>query len=294
MITFVQLGCATVFNSHSPRVHVDTDPRGAKVWGNYSSQEETTPALVNIKKGGEVYLDLTKEGYYPHSVKLDKNVQPGFWANFLMGSLFPIGFFIDWQTGNMWNYQDRVFVKLEKKSEGDALLDTGNTERNPMPSDSRRASSKPRREEVNLSGPRLGFTHFTEKLRKQIQKVQRDESGLAGNDLVVRDIVTQFGWHFEKAISMKEAGPMVVVALQPLVGGVDQDLDLVTVNGFLGIRTPSGFEFSVGPTWFEDETAVTYAMGANVSSGWLKVPFNLSVTPLRDGTSVTFLSGFSW
>ncbi|MEK7703101.1 MAG: hypothetical protein AAB317_03980 [Nitrospirota bacterium] len=280
LVGLIQVGCATILHPDRHRVHVDTDPRDAQITGNYSSQEETSPALVTIKKGRNVYLDLSKEGYYPLSVQLEKSVQPSFWANILM----PIGFFIDWQTGNMWHYQDRIFVKLEKKAEGDLAADTGNTERNPRPP-AQRASSKPKFEEVNLSGPRVGFTHFTKGLRKQIL----EEEGVE-----VRSLVAQFGWHFEKTISMNEEGPMLVFTLAPLLGGVDHNISLTTVSGLVGIRGASGMEISMGPTWFEDETAVTYAVGTHVRSGHLKIPFNLSVTPLQEGTSITFLTGFSW
>jgi hypothetical protein len=286
LISCLHFGCSTILHTSRQKVYVDSNPREAKVSSYNLPKEETTPAYLNLKKGGDIYLNLSKEGYYDDAVQLEKNIVPSVLLNLLLFQFAPVGLFIDWETGAMWDYQDRVYVKLVNKQGQDSPLAIDETEKAPPPS---RSSLAPSRRtgilERSFSGPRLGFTYLSGGLRDAMNRELHVD---------LRSLITQFGWQIEKGIHVSEEGPSVVVALVPLVGGLDQDITLPTVSGLIGLRTEKGLEFALGPIWSKNESAVMYVGGTTVKYGQLNVPFNLALVPFQDGTSVSLLTGFNW
>ena len=114
-IVCFNLGCASMFNETRQAVYIDSNPKGAKIESNALHREATTPISFTFKKGEDVYVKLTKDGYGEQSEVLYKKVTPTFWLNFLWGYGFPVGMLIDWATGAMWDYQEEAYIKLEPK-----------------------------------------------------------------------------------------------------------------------------------------------------------------------------------
>ncbi len=287
LIGCLNFGCATIFNTGRQSVYVDSEPRAANVRGNKLYQEETTPTLINMKKGGDIYLDIAKEGYQTDSIQLQKNLAPAVWINLLLGSLSPLGLFIDWQSGAMWNYQDKVVVRLDKKKDSEPTPKTETEKKDTQSATSFRATYQNQNgKEKTLSGPRLGLTYLS---KKAIQTIKREEEGI-----LVGSVITQFGWQFEKVIRFHEDAPMFVFELIPVIGALDQNVHTETVFSFVGIRSKGGSEFALGPTWYQNSYAVGYAAGTAFKYSHLHIPLNFIVVPAKTGTSISLLTGFSW
>lgn len=303
LISVLPLGCATIFTTSQQGVYVDSEPREAKVRSNKFYQQETTPTFINMKKGGDIYLDISKEGYETDYVQLNKTLTPSVFANLLLFELAPIGLFLDWQTGAMWNYQDKVVVKLDKKiglpptvthpkadsdgnaSQGSHPITNIEEKAPPVFHSFRSAAPNYKVQEMNLSGPRVGFTYLS---KGSIQEVKREE------DIDVGSMITQFGWQFEKGIHIHEDAPMLVFEILALIGGLDQSVHTETVFSFMGIRSKGGSEFAFGPTWYQNTTAVGYSGGTIFKYHHINIPLNLIVVPSKSGTNISLLTGFSW
>ena len=291
LMVCLQWGCATMFHTSRQTIYVDSRPRDAKVYSEKLTKVETTPAYMNIKKENDVYLELSKEGYLDESVQLEKTIAPSFFLNLLFFQLAPVGMFIDWQTGGMWHYQDRILVALQpdKGPEASAEAPALEEDRTPSPrrsSPALQTTPPAKRLGGNItSGPRVGVTYLSDNYITDM----RHKTGVN-----LHPFITQFGWQFEQGIPFDEAGSMVLFEIVPLVGGSIQSAVLPTVSALLGVRMASGWEGAIGPTWSEEMLAVTFSGGVRRPWGRVHVPLNLAVAFSGGETSITLLSGFHW
>jgi hypothetical protein len=138
---------------------------------------------------------------------------------------------------------------------------------------------------VNLSGPRFGVTSLSNGV---IEKLRTE------HDLNVRPLISQFGWQFEKQFYSKSGGLTAVNEWVVLVGGLEQDVVLPSVSWIVGLRTPEGLEFGVGPNVTPAGTALVVAAGVTFRSGVLNVPVNFAVVPSSSGVRVSMLAGFNF
>jgi hypothetical protein len=137
---------------------------------------------------------------------------------------------------------------------------------------------------VNLSGPRFGFTSLSQGI---VDK-------LAERDIVVRSGITQFGWQFEKQFYSKAGGIAAVNEFVFLLGGLEQGVALPSVSWMVGLRSPTGLEFGIGPNITPAGVALAVAAGVTFRSGSLNVPVTFAVVPSKDGMRVSMLTGFNF
>jgi len=72
-----------------------------------------------------------------------------------------------------------------------------------------------------------------------------------------------------------------------------QGVALPSLNWLVGLRTPEGAEFGIGPNITPIGTGLVLAAGMTFRAGAANIPLNLAVVPSKAGTRVTLLSGFS-
>jgi hypothetical protein len=137
---------------------------------------------------------------------------------------------------------------------------------------------------VNLSGPRIGFTSLS----------QGVVDALAARSIEVQPLITQFGWQFEKQFYSKSGGLTAVNEWVVLVGGLEQDVVLPSLSWIVGLRTPEGAEFGVGPNVTPAGTAIVFAAGVTFRSGALNLPVNVAVVPTKSGVRFSMLAGFNF
>jgi hypothetical protein len=138
---------------------------------------------------------------------------------------------------------------------------------------------------VNLSGPRFGFTSLSQGIVDQL----REERGLE-----LRNQITQFGWQFEKQFYSKAGGVAAVNEFVVLLGGLEQGEAIPSLSWMVGLRSPSGMEFGIGPNITPAGVALALAGGVTFRSGSLNVPLTVAVVPSKAGTRVSMLTGFNF
>jgi len=138
---------------------------------------------------------------------------------------------------------------------------------------------------VNLSGPRFGFTALSPGIVDKLQ---------AERNITVRSGISQFGWQFEKQFFSKAGGVAAVNEFVVLVGGLEQGVALPSVSWIVGLRSPSGLEFGIGPNLTPAGAALAIAGGVTFRSGALNVPVTFAVVPSQSGTRVSLLTGFNF
>jgi len=112
---------------------------------------------------------------------------------------------------------------------------------------------------------------------------------------------TQFGWHSENQATPGSRGPWFLVERVILIGGVERSEFIPTGTVVFGVRTPSSFEFGIGPSLTISaqgaSTAVVLAAGQTLYYGGVRVPINVALAvSQRDGQSavrVTLISGWA-
>jgi hypothetical protein len=138
---------------------------------------------------------------------------------------------------------------------------------------------------VNLSGPRFGFTSLSQGVLDNLQQE---------HDITLRSGITQFGWQFEKQFYSKAGGVAAVNEFVVLLGGLEQGHALPSLSWMVGLRSPTGLEFAVGPNITPVGVALAVAGGVTFRSGSLNVPVTFAVVPSKVGTRVSILTGFNF
>jgi hypothetical protein len=138
---------------------------------------------------------------------------------------------------------------------------------------------------VNLSGPRFGFTSLSQGI---VDKLQQERN------ITVRPGITQFGWQFEKQFYSKAGGVAAVNEFVFLLGGLEQGVTLPSATWMVGLRSPTGLEFGIGPNVTPAGVALAVAGGVTFRSGSLNVPVTFAVVPSKDGMRASMLTGFNF
>jgi len=136
---------------------------------------------------------------------------------------------------------------------------------------------------LDLAGPRFGMTMLSDGI---VQK-------LAERDISVGTTISQFGWQLEKQFYSKAGGVTALNEWVGLVGGLEQGVAIPSLSWLIGLRSPEGAEFGVGPNVTPAGVALVVAAGVTFRAGVLNIPMNFAVVPTKAGTRVTVLSGFT-
>jgi hypothetical protein len=136
---------------------------------------------------------------------------------------------------------------------------------------------------ADLSGPRFGVTLLTPGVVETLAK----------HNIQINPNISQFGWQFEKQFYAKSGGVTMVTEWVALLGGLDQNVVLPSLNWLVGVRTGEGAEFGIGPNLTPLGTGLVLAGGVTLRARAMNVPLNVAVVPSRSGARVSFLAGFS-
>lgn len=137
---------------------------------------------------------------------------------------------------------------------------------------------------LGRTGPRFGVTWMSGATVDTIK---------ARYNLDVLPVITQFGWQFESQFASMEDGPVALNEWVLLVGGLDQGLFLPSLTWLVGVRTPGGFEFGVGPNATPATVALAMSIGNTFKAGALAIPVNIALVPSRFGMRASILTGFN-
>lgn len=136
---------------------------------------------------------------------------------------------------------------------------------------------------VSLAGPRVGLTVLSSGVVDALEQ----------RHINVRPILTQFGWQFEKQFYSTHGGLTAVTEWVGLLGGLEQSVAIPSLSWMVGLRTPGGAEFGMGPNVTPAGLALVIAGGVTFRSGVMNVPVNVAVVPSKTGVRVSVLTGFN-
>ena len=136
---------------------------------------------------------------------------------------------------------------------------------------------------ISLAGPRFGVTALSPGIVDSLHERQID----------VKPMITQFGWQTEKQFFTRDSGISAVNEWVLLLGGLDQGVAIPSLSWLVGLRNRDGGEFGIGPNVTPAGVALALAGGMTVRAGTINVPVNIAVVPSRDGTRLSFLTGFT-
>ncbi|RYU78365.1 hypothetical protein [Hymenobacter persicinus] len=136
-------------------------------------------------------------------------------------------------------------------------------------------------DEVHLGGPRIGLTVLTAGAASKAE--ERD----------IKPFLTQFGWQFETRVFRLPNGTSGLVEVIPLIGGLEQNKFIPSLNALIGIRGPKGFEFGLGPNLTPLSASIALAVGTTYRVAGVNFPVNLAVVPGNGGARFSLLFGFN-
>jgi hypothetical protein len=142
----------------------------------------------------------------------------------------------------------------------------------------------PQTVEVKRSGPRFGLTYLGGDIPKGLlYKYHTD----------VSNVVTQFGWQFERQLFSIKGGPTALTELIFLAGGLDQNEFIPSASWIVGVRSQSNIEFGVGPNVGRGGHGMVFALGKTFRAGVMNVPVNVAYIPGKAGARISVLTGFN-
>ena len=152
-----------------------------------------------------------------------------------------------------------------------------------------------------IFGPRVGVSWVTvnpEQFNESVQQIFSDETR------AYFPIFTQFGINFEQRIRLGTTKSHFAFQEVIIIGGLDQNIVLPSLNFLIGFRSHAGLEFGLGPNITMSKSAdgigitvsVVYAVGWTFFFQNVFVPVNIAVVPsLSEGhLRITFLTGFNF
>jgi len=136
---------------------------------------------------------------------------------------------------------------------------------------------------IDLSGPRFGLTMLS----------PGTVNALKDRDLVLRPLISQFGFQFERRLYTSPTGMTALTEFVPLLSGLEQGVALPSLNWLVGVRSGSGAEFGIGPNITPVGVGLVVAAGVTIQQGALNIPLNFAVATSKSGARVSILTGFT-
>jgi len=90
--------CATIISGGSAQISVTSEPDGATVYVEPGDFEDTTPAILTLRrKDGPYRLTIRKPGYRPYEVVIKATTNGWVLGNIVVGGI--VGIIVDYWTG---------------------------------------------------------------------------------------------------------------------------------------------------------------------------------------------------
>lgn len=100
VIVFSLIGCATIVKGPSKEFNVTTNPSGASVTIGESTR--LSPATFLLGHRSIYVVKITKEGYKPMELDIERGISGWVFMNIFFGPLMVIAFPVDARTDSAW------------------------------------------------------------------------------------------------------------------------------------------------------------------------------------------------
>ncbi len=190
--------------------------------------------------------------------------------------------------------QIQTMISLTVKKMLDETIDENVVSKLTKKFDYESAVNFPEVDQLNLSGPRMGFTAFT----GELSKIYSDPNNMGGFDAF--PLMFQFGYQFEVKY-LNQGDFQALFEFIPIITGLDQGRFIPSISILNGMRSNrTGWEFAFGPVFYGLKRADGYYDDANtwhLRDEWflenpdMDNPFEIE-SRLDSRGDITFASGF--
>ncbi|MDP7039294.1 MAG: PEGA domain-containing protein [Myxococcota bacterium] len=222
-ILSIASGCGTLLHGRHANINVKSTPSGANVRTGYIKNCET-PCMVKVKRGKPGSITVTKDGYKPYVVLLNKKFQ---FFRTIVGNLFwfYLGFPVDLISGGAYDISPtNINVKLK--------ADTGSKKSSP-----KSVSKKPKKKDSTkprVSAENLADLQAVKKIAVPLLSVsQLDESMSELLTEIITAEIAQMG-HYT-VISQSDINAMLGFDRQKELMGCDDVACTAELGGALGV-----------------------------------------------------------
>lgn len=111
-------GCGAIMHGTDQEISINSSPTQAKVYVN--GEERTTPAVYDLKRKNSYLVRVSKEGYEPAEVMINKSLDWTAWADLFIFGVIPI--FYDLASGAAYKLSpEEINVTLQRSASGSDL-----------------------------------------------------------------------------------------------------------------------------------------------------------------------------
>ena len=100
LLGLILCGCGTLVHGGKQDIRIQSEPAGASVRAENSSA--MTPGTVEISRRTDHTLIISKEGFDPCEVEINRRTSQWLWGNILLLPFAPLGVIIDYYTGGYY------------------------------------------------------------------------------------------------------------------------------------------------------------------------------------------------
>jgi len=109
-------GCGTLIHGGKQNIRIQSSPAGAIA--RSKSVSVTTPARMEMSRRTDHVLMISKEGFEPCEIEINRRTSSWLWGNILLLPFAPLGVIIDYYTGGYYELEpSSVYVELTKKNQ---------------------------------------------------------------------------------------------------------------------------------------------------------------------------------
>jgi len=126
--------------------------------------------------------------------------------------------------------------------------------------------------DAQSAGPRLGVVCYSEEAAAELKK-----------DHGVGPTLGLFGWQFDFLYALEGTEFRGLLALSPMVEGMEQGEFILSLNAAVGLRSGNGWEITAGPSMSVSGIGFSIGIGKVSRRGALSIPVNFAVVSDGDG-----------
>jgi len=111
ILVFMLCGCGTMIHGGKQNIQIQSEPGGAIV--RTKDTFAMTPGCLEIDRRTDHLLTISKEGFEPCEVEINRRTSSWLWGNILLLPFAPLGVIVDYYTGGYYELEpSSVYVKL--------------------------------------------------------------------------------------------------------------------------------------------------------------------------------------
>ena len=115
LLSLMFCGCGTLVHGGQQKITIQSEPGGAMVRTEVSSAR--TPGVLELSRRTDHTLIISKEGFQPCEVEINRRTSPWLWGNIILLPFAVVGVITDYYTGGYYELEpSQVTVQLQRNA----------------------------------------------------------------------------------------------------------------------------------------------------------------------------------